>query len=101
MKNVILLDENQTCFDSRRSNTTDNVIGSPIYNQTLDYILNKVSEWMKPFEGREEEVEIEVDSHIPYDGTSCISDSPKTSGERLVDILNGRGFRARVIECGV
>ena len=97
MQNIILLDENQSCFDSRRANSTDNIIGYPLINQTLDSILAKVLEWLRPFEGlcEDDGAIIEVDNTLPYDGQPKIG----SSGQTLVDTLNGKGFRARLVIC--
>ena len=99
MQNIILLDENQSCFDSRRANSTDNIIGYPLINQTLDSILAKVLEWLRPFEGlcEDDGAIIEVDNILPYDGQPKIDS--RNSGQKLVDILNGKGFRARLVSC--
>jgi hypothetical protein len=97
MSQVILLDENPMCFVNRAKDGTD-VIGFPLVNQTLEQILDKVYQWIS-FASEGVDTEIEVDSNLPIDGIGCLSQDPRSAGEKLVDILKGKGLRAKVVEC--
>ena len=91
-KTIILLDENQECFVNRQKEGLT-IIGEPLKYFTLKAILDKLYGWLSmSAEGLE--TEIEVDSQLPYDGQAKM-----TAGEKLVDILRGKGLRVSEVKC--